>query len=172
MSRVALSIGSNIDAPHYILLALDALSLRYGALITSSVYESEAVGFVGGNFLNLVVLLETAEALDEMNDYLKALEQEHGRRQDQPRFSARTLDIDILCYDSLQGSHAGMQLPRAEITRNAFVLQPLAEVAGTQVHAPTGKTYAELWQAYDKSRQKLWPIDFEWHDRLISRRGQ
>ncbi|MDT8429380.1 MAG: 2-amino-4-hydroxy-6-hydroxymethyldihydropteridine diphosphokinase [Pseudomonadales bacterium] len=171
MSRVALSIGSNIDAPHYIALALEALSRRYGKLTTSSIYESEAVGFVGGNFLNLVVLLETEQALAELNECLKTLEAEHGRRQGQPRFSARTLDIDVLCYGDLQGKHGGIQLPRAEITQNAFVLQPLAEVAGAELHPPTGKTYAQLWQAYDKSRQRLWPIDFEWRGELISRRG-
>ena len=54
-------------------------------------------------------------------------------------------------------------LPRGEITENAFVLWPLAEIAAEQIHPLTQLSYATLWQNYNKP-QKLWPIDFSWSD--------
>ena len=59
MAKVFLSLGSNIDRRQHISSALDALHQQFGELLISSVYESEAVGFVGDNFYNLVVGLET-----------------------------------------------------------------------------------------------------------------
>jgi 2-amino-4-hydroxy-6-hydroxymethyldihydropteridine diphosphokinase len=53
-------------------------------------------------------------------------------------------------------------LPRDEILKNAFVLQPLAEIAGSDKHPETARSFAEHWDAYDKTRQKLWKIDFAW----------
>jgi 2-amino-4-hydroxy-6-hydroxymethyldihydropteridine diphosphokinase len=52
-------------------------------------------------------------------------------------------------------------LPRDEITRYAFVLRPLAEIAPAERHPVIGKTYAELWQAFDAEGQALWPVDID-----------
>jgi len=53
------------------------------------------------------------------------------------------------------------QIPRDEITKNAFVLWPLAEIAPQQVLPGSDKNYQQLWQAYDQNKQKLWPIKFD-----------
>ncbi|MEX0619495.1 MAG: 2-amino-4-hydroxy-6-hydroxymethyldihydropteridine diphosphokinase [Pseudohongiellaceae bacterium] len=162
MMRIALSIGSNTDAAGHIAGALAELRQQYGEVKISPVFESEAIGFSGDNFLNLVVVIETEASLSELIAFVKRLEDRHGRDRAAPRFSSRTLDIDILTYGDYQGIHAGIELPRAEITRNAFVLWPLAEVLGDEVHPPSGKTYRHLWNEYDKSRQRIWPVDFQW----------
>ena len=86
-----------------------------------------------------------------LSTYLKALEDQHGRRRDTPRFSARTLDIDILTYDNVTGSVEGVLLPRQEILENAFVLWPLAELAPKEKHPVMGVSYAELWRSYDQA---------------------
>jgi 2-amino-4-hydroxy-6-hydroxymethyldihydropteridine diphosphokinase len=78
-----------------------------------------------------------------------------------PKFSPRTLDIDILSYDNLRGNFAGIELPRDEVTYNAFVLRPLSELAPDHCHPVSGKTYRELWAGY-ASEQKLWPVEFRW----------
>lgn len=170
MARVYLSLGSNIDRYRYISAALDALMQRFGELIISSVYESEAVGFEGDNFLNLVVGLDTDMELGALASLLRKIEHDNDRRRDGgPRFSARTLDIDILTYDDLVGRHDGVELPRDEILTNAFVLWPLAEVAGDTLHPEQQTRYTDLWQAYDRD-QVLWPVDFTWQERQISRR--
>ena len=167
MARVYVSIGSNIDRERYITAALDALDSWFVQLLVSSVYESESVGFDGSPFYNLVVGLDTDLTVAELSARFKQLEAENGRTRDVPRFSARTLDLDILTYDNEIGQVDGVELPRSEILKNAFVLRPLAEVAPADVHPVCGKRYQDLWQAYDRD-QKLWPVEFTWQGRLIS----
>lgn len=169
MPEITLSIGSNVEPRRHIPEALDALQERLGHLTLSLVYESEAVGFSGDNFHNLVVRAHTDLELTELTHWLKELEDRHGRRRGQARLSSRTLDVDILTYDAYVGEHEGIHLPRAEIHDNAFVLQPLAEVAGELIDPHTGLSYRQLWQRYDKSRQRLWPIDYHWQGQRISR---
>lgn len=171
MAQVRLGIGSNIDARLHLSMALDALTERFGRLRLSPVYESEAVGFVGDNFLNLVAALETRLPLAELARWLKALEGRHGRTPQTPRFSARTLDLDILTYDDLVGDFDGILLPRPEILTNAFVLRPLADLAGEARHPKTGRTFASHWQNY-RGGQRLWPIAFSWQAPVDSAMGQ
>ena len=169
MALVYLSLGSNIDRERNIDSALTALAKFYVELDVSSVYESEAVGFAGDPFYNLVVGLETKLSVGELFAQLRELELDHGRLRGGAKFSSRTLDVDILTYADEVGDYDGLTLPRAEILYNAFVLRPLAEIAPQQVHPLKGKTYAELWGGYDQSKQALWPVDFSWQGRLISK---
>ena len=170
MARVYVSIGSNIDQQDHIRNCLDALSEHFGELALSSIYESEAVGFEGDNFYNLVAGFSTGLSVGDLSRLLRSIESDNGRKRTGPKFSARTLDIDILTYDDLVGIEDGVELPREEILQNAFVLLPLAELAPAEIHPATGRTYAELWPAYDQSRQKLWKVDFTWQGREVSRR--
>ena len=79
VTNLALSIGSNIDPVRNIRAALKALRQEFGATTCSTVFESEAVGFVGDNFLNLVVLIETERKLADIAFSLKQLEDSLGR---------------------------------------------------------------------------------------------
>ena len=162
MTTLALSIGSNIDAESNIRAALHALNLEFDNIRSSTTYESQAVGFDGDNFLNLVVLADTDKGLDAVAAILKRLEDQLGRDRKQARFSGRTMDIDILLYGNESGLYCGIELPRPEVTENAFVLQPLSELLPDVVHPGTGMSYLKLWQDYDKSKQKLWPIEADW----------
>ena len=162
MSLIYLSLGSNIDRQRHICAALDALSENFGDLEISTVYESEAVGFQGDSFYNLVVGVYSDLPVGEIATILKQIEDNNGRDRSSPKFAPRTLDIDILTVDSLVGEVDGINLPRSEVLKNAFVLQPLAELASEMLHPITGKSIAEHWQLFDKTTQKLWPIDFCW----------
>lgn len=166
-ARVYISVGSNIDRERYITVALDALADWFGDLAISPVYESEAVGFDGSPFFNLVVAVETDLPVAELSRRFKQLEADNGRHRNAPKFSARTLDLDILTYDGLTGCVDGVELPRAEILRNAFVLRPLADIAPEDRHPVCLQSYRELWQAYDRD-QKLWPVAFVWRGRQLS----
>lgn len=168
MALLTLSLGSNVDPADHIGKALDGLQAHFGKLTLSSVFESKAVGFDGGNFLNMVVATDTELALDEISRLIKALEARHGRKHDQARFSSRTLDIDILTLGDLHGEHQGIVLPRPEITVNAYVLWPISEVCPECVDPHSGQTYAALWSAYDRNRQQLWPVNFHWQGRQVS----
>jgi len=164
VAKVFLSLGSNIDRARHIRAGLDALAQRFGDLAVSRVFESEAVGFDGDNFYNLVVGLETDLPVGELALRLREIEDANGRLRGGPKFSARTLDIDILTVGDLTGTVDGVKLPRAEILKNAFVLLPLAELAPDAVHPLAGKAYRQLWDEYDQASQKLWPVIFDWPD--------
>jgi len=170
MPRVYISIGSNIERESHVRCALDALYEWFGELALSSVYESEAVGFDGEPFFNMVVGVQTHLSVGDLSARFKQLEADNGRRRNVPKFSGRTLDLDILTYDHEVGQIDGVELPRGEILKNAFVLRPLAEIAPNERHPATGQSYAGLWQAYDRD-QKLWPVDFSWGGKLISSAG-
>lgn len=158
MVKVYLSIGSNIEKKKNITQGLAALTQIFVKIECSSVYESEAVGFNGDNFYNLVVGLDTELNVSELSKELRLIEAHNGRNRGGPKFSARTLDIDILTYNDFVGIVDGVKLPREEITKNAFVLLPLSELAPLSFHPALKQSYLSLWQAYDKNKQKLWPV--------------
>lgn len=161
MARVYVSIGSNIDRERHVLAALDALADALGALTVSSVYESEAVGFCGDNFLNLVVGFDSGRSVSELYHLLRQIEADNGRIRHGAKHLSRTLDLDLLLYDDLVCDQP-TQLPREEIVNNAFVLWPLAEIAPKRKHPLNGLTFAQLWEAFDKKSQRLWPVPFQW----------
>lgn len=162
MPTLALSIGSNINAAVNLRSAYSALLNEFGNIRCSTVYESEAVGFTGDNFLNLVALVKTDLPLEKIVISLKHIEDVLGRDRQQPKFSGRTMDIDVLIFGGTTGRECGMELPREEIGHNAFVLRPLAELLPAHIHKESGKSFAQMWQEFDKSRQKLWPVKFDW----------
>ncbi|MEH6650009.1 MAG: 2-amino-4-hydroxy-6-hydroxymethyldihydropteridine diphosphokinase [Motiliproteus sp.] len=173
MAQVLLSIGSNIDREYFIGRCLDQLAQAYGAIQISSIYESEAVGFDGDRFYNLVVGLQTGQSLEQLFGFLRQTELDNDRCRNAVKFSSRTLDIDILSYDDYIGQFrlqdgSGGVLPRDEITKNAFVLQPLAEIAPDQLHPLLQVSYRQLWQDYDQDSQSLWPVSFIWQGRQLS----
>ena len=122
MSVVALSIGSNINAAENIRSALVELRREFGSVVCSTVFESEAVGFKGDNFLNLAVLIDTDKDLAALASFLKRLEDNLGRDRTLKKYSGRPIDVDILLYGDDTGHDCGIRLPRTEITQNAFVL--------------------------------------------------
>ncbi|ATC95800.1 2-amino-4-hydroxy-6-hydroxymethyldihydropteridine diphosphokinase [Pseudoalteromonas tunicata] len=158
MAQVFISLGSNINKAHYIQAANTVLALHLTELTFSSVFESEAVGFSGKNFYNSVVGGNTTLELREFCQLLKKIEREHGRKDNDKKFSPRTLDLDLLFYDDLI-CEIPAQIPRDEITKNAFVLWPLVEVAPNLIHPVLQKSIADIWQAYDKTQQKLWKVE-------------
>jgi 2-amino-4-hydroxy-6-hydroxymethyldihydropteridine diphosphokinase len=96
---------------------------------------------------------------------LREIEFTNGREIDAKKYSPRTLDLDLLLFDDLV-LDTPAQIPRAEITENAFVLWPLAEVAPDLKHPILKKSYQQLWQAYDKTQQQITTVDFSWSSQL------
>ncbi len=153
MTRAWISIGSNIEPEENVRSALTLLEARYGPLVVSPVYRTPAEGFEGDDFLNLVVGIDTNEPPDMVRRALRQMEDARGRVRGSEKFSARTLDLDLLTWGDRVD--AGLGLPRGEILEYAFVLRPLAEVAPEERHPLTGKTYAELWEDFPRKTKMI-----------------
>jgi len=162
MPKVFVGIGSNIDRERSVRAGVADLRRQYGELQLSSVYESDAVGFDGDAFYNLVAAFDTDEDIDQVVANLARIEDEHGRVRSGERFAARTLDLDLLLYGDAIVSTEKYHVPRDEIPRYAFVLWPLAEIAPEGVHPQSGESYAAMWEKFDQRNQALRPIPFEW----------
>jgi 2-amino-4-hydroxy-6-hydroxymethyldihydropteridine diphosphokinase len=145
-----ISIGSNIDKEVNIPSSLQALANLFGNLSISSLYETEPVGFTGDSFYNLVARFESSLSAKQVAKSLKKIELDHGRSVDSQKFSARTLDLDLLLFGDEIIHDGRLQIPRDEIERYAFVLEPLAEIAGEEKHPISGRSYGELWANFDK----------------------
>ncbi len=145
--RAWLSLGSNIDPERHLRAAVAALRARFGPLQVSPAYRFPAVGFDGADFINLAVGLDSDLDVVALDDWLHALEDRHGRRRDVPRYSNRTLDVDIVLFDACVLDGPGhLQIPRPELAE-AFVLRPLADIAADQREPLSGQTIASLWRA-------------------------
>jgi 2-amino-4-hydroxy-6-hydroxymethyldihydropteridine diphosphokinase len=119
-----LSLGSNINAEANIIFAIEQLNKILTSTKFSSIHKTKAAGFEGDDFLNLVAVGESNLSFDELNQKLKDIENESGRKRDVPKFSARTLDIDIV----LQIEEDEILYESDEIEKYSFVSEPLKEV--------------------------------------------
>ncbi|RUO29462.1 2-amino-4-hydroxy-6-hydroxymethyldihydropteridine diphosphokinase [Aliidiomarina sanyensis] len=150
---VFFGIGSNLQREKHVQAAVRELAALFHEtpMTCSSVYESEALGFEGPPFYNLVTRVKTSMCLADVQAKIRMIESRYGRPPDAEKFSSRTLDIDILTYGDCVQSHRGdlePALPRAEILTSPFVLKPLSELAPHGKHPVCGDTYAELWRRF------------------------
>jgi 2-amino-4-hydroxy-6-hydroxymethyldihydropteridine diphosphokinase len=160
MRKGYISIGSNIDKNKNIPASLEALKLHFGQLTISSIYESESVGFIGDTFYNLVVGFNSEFSVKEVARILRQIELDNGRTRNSQKFSSRTLDLDLILYDNLILNDGRLQIPRDEIERYAFVLEPLAEIAPDLKHPISDISYSDLWKKFDKTnltQQRILP---------------
>lgn len=109
----------------------------------SSIYETKPVGYLDQpDFLNLVVEIDTTLVPTELLSRTKSIEKRLQRRRD-VHWGPRTIDLDILLFDSLEMVEADLKLPHPEVRKRAFVLVPLAELA-PDLELPDGKSVLEL----------------------------
>jgi len=160
MSTAYLGFGSNIDAGKNIASGIAELRERFPGIRLSPAYRSAAVGFEGSDFINLVAAVETDLGPLELRQYLHALEDRHGRARNVPKYSDRTLDVDILLYDDLFLISPLLEIPRDEILTAAHVLKPLADLAPDLLHPVARRTMSELWNASALQGTELVPIEF------------
>lgn len=152
---VYVSAGSNMQPEVNLRLACRELEASFGTLSCSSVYRTGAIGFEGEDFLNMVISFATCASLDHILAELQRIQVMSGRGKNAAAFSSRTLDLDLLLYGEQVLDSPAMSLPREDITKYAFVLGPLAELAPELRHPETGKAMRDLWQAFDRSDQPI-----------------
>jgi 2-amino-4-hydroxy-6-hydroxymethyldihydropteridine diphosphokinase len=136
-TTVYLLVGSNLgDRKSFLDIAKQSLCEFVGELIMeSSVYESEAWGFVAENaFLNQVLLYETKLTPNELLQTIKVIEAKNGRIHTKNEYSSRNMDIDILFYDNLTLNSDDLTIPHLMLHKRRFTLLPLAEIAPELIH--------------------------------------
>ena len=119
-----LSLGSNINAEENIAFAINELNKILSNVIVSSTHKTKAEGFEGDDFLNLVLVGDSDLDFDALNKSLKIIEDASGRKRDVPKFSARTLDVDII----LLLDNDEIIYESDEIKKYSFVSEPLKEL--------------------------------------------
>ncbi len=148
MPRCLLALGSNLGDRHAILerACAELTALPDCQLLARSTWHTTPpIGGAAnqGAFLNGAVLLETTIKPQPLATALQAIETQLGRQR-VVRWDARTLDIDMLLYDTKILNTPKLTIPHPRMTFRSFVMQPAAEIAGSMLHPTTGWTLARL----------------------------
>ena len=149
MVRVYLGLGSNLQPEENLRLGIRELSRRFSLKAVSPVYQNQAFGFEGEDFLNAVACVETDTEAEVIGSALNEIHEIAGRERGSPDFASRTLDIDLLLYgDEIIPA---LRVPRADILEYSFVLCPLADLAPDLEHPVTGRAIGRHWVEFDGS---------------------
>jgi 2-amino-4-hydroxy-6-hydroxymethyldihydropteridine diphosphokinase len=161
-TRAYVAAGSNVEPFANLRKALDLLAARHVALRISPAYRNAAVGFMGDDFVNLVVEIEPPGTVRELMAELHAIEERCGRPRLARKWAPRAMDLDVLMFGDLVVDEADLKLPRPDLVRRAYMLKPMADLAPDLRHPTLGATMRELWKGFDASAHPLTPVDLDW----------
>lgn len=119
----------------------------------SSAYDTAPVGPPDQpRYLNAVVAVRTTLAPRTLLDRLLGIERELGRERTSSRWTARTIDLDLILYGECvvaEGdlSADALSVPHPRFRERAFVLVPLAEIAPDARDPVTGERVESLLRA-------------------------
>ncbi|CAM2741358.1 2-amino-4-hydroxy-6-hydroxymethyldihydropteridinediphosphokinase [Vibrio ordalii] len=145
MTTVYVGVGSNIERRKHIEAAIEELSIIGNQLQISTIYECASVGFNSAAFYNLVVALETRLSLSDFVAQLRAIESRWGRDPQAKKFQDRTLDLDIILFGE-EISAQDPELPRSDIFKYPFVIQPLYDLSPERIVPNDGRSVRQIWQ--------------------------
>ncbi|EGR0749699.1 TPA: 2-amino-4-hydroxy-6-hydroxymethyldihydropteridine diphosphokinase [Vibrio vulnificus] len=158
MNTVYIGVGSNIEREKHARAAWQELSLLGEALQASPIYECAAVGFDSHAFFNFVIRLNTSMTLEELASQLRQIELKWGREENAAKYQDRTLDLDIVLFGDCISSQKP-ELPRSDIFKYPFVIQPLYDLQPDLVIPGDGRTVEEIWQTA-RDLDTLRAVDF------------
>ncbi len=135
MKSVFIALGSNLgDRLEHLRAGILRLEQhqQIRVLQKSRVFETEPFGVTSaqGAYLNAVAELETSFSASDLLQVMLEIERAQGRERLE-RWGARTLDLDILLYDSAIISEPQLEVPHPRMLERAFVLAPLADIAAS-----------------------------------------
>jgi 2-amino-4-hydroxy-6-hydroxymethyldihydropteridine diphosphokinase len=135
MAIAYIALGANLGDRLTTLRSAIADLRRLGTVLaTSPVYETDPVGYADQPpFFNAVAKLQTDLSPRSLLAALLQIESSLGRTRSF-RNAPRTLDLDLLLYDDLILETAEITVPHPRLHERAFVLVPLAEIAGDVLH--------------------------------------
>ena len=154
-----IGLGSNVGDREAALRgafdAIDALP-NVKLLRQSRLYRTAPIGGPSGQqeFLNAAAVVETQLEPLALLDKLQRIENQFGRER-RERWSARTLDIDLLLAGDTVIESPELTVPHPRMSFRRFVLEPSAEIAGEMVHPTIGWSIRELWEHLDSASDRL-----------------
>lgn len=159
-SLVYIGAGSNMgDRVSYLHHALQAIHEDPGMAVTgcSSIYETDPYGPVKqADFLNLVAELTTDYPPDKLLKQLQGIEASLNRIRT-VHWGPRTIDLDILLYNDESIEMEYLKVPHPEMSKRAFVMVPLSELAPAVSIPGTGSSAYELSLRFKKDKSvRLW----------------
>jgi len=130
----SIGLGANLgDTRHTLNAAAEAIAALPGTTVRarSSLYQSAAWGVTEQpDFVNAVVMIDTALAPLDLLAALHQIEHQHGRaRAHEQRWGPRTLDLDILVYGDDRLDLPQLRIPHPHLAERAFALIPLHEIS-------------------------------------------
>ncbi|HDY7774920.1 TPA: 2-amino-4-hydroxy-6-hydroxymethyldihydropteridine diphosphokinase [Vibrio vulnificus] len=158
MNTVYIGVGSNIEREKHARAAWQELTLLGEALQASPIYECAAAGFDSHAFFNFVIRLNTSMTLEELASQLRQIELRWGREENAAKYQDRTLDLDIVLFGECISSQKP-ELPRSDIFKYPFVIQPLYDLQPDLVIPGDGRTVEEIWQTA-RDLDTLKAVDF------------
>ena len=131
-TTVYVGIGSNLSNPmEQVQKAIAKIqnSDLFADVKVSSIYRSEPMaGMKQPDYFNAVISFNTSLLPHQLLDELQGIENAQGRERTDVRWSARTLDLDILLIGQLQIDDERLTVPHPGIFDRNFVIFPLAEL--------------------------------------------
>ena len=143
MTQAYISIGSNIEAKKNIAKVKKKLNQLFICTFSDNFY-TEAEGFEGQDFINLVAGFETSLDAVKLTQTLKTLEKKMGRESNQRGMHDRVIDLDLILLGDLIAQDQGINLPSNDIENYLFVLEPLAQIAKEHLHPVFNISFEEM----------------------------
>jgi 2-amino-4-hydroxy-6-hydroxymethyldihydropteridine diphosphokinase len=170
MNTAYLSVGSNMgDREGLLKKAIEQLSVYPDILIenVSSIYETDPVGYTDQPlFLNLAIKLKTSLSPQVLLSKLQEVETKLDRKRVQ-KWGPRTIDLDILLYNSVSIQTEVLEIPHPRMLERAFVLIPLSEIAPDDVYPDnTISLHQVLCEQRDKEGVRIWKKT-DWEDASV-----
>ena len=137
MRTATILLGSNINPEKNITEAIDLLKKECKFIKSSQVWETEANGSNGPDFLNSAIVIETPLSENEFkNRVLRKIEKDLGRIRTDDKYAPRTIDLDIIIFDG--------QVVDQDLWQRSFIASPISDLYPDLQHPITKKVLLQV----------------------------